>query len=96
MDRLRVLEHALMVEQALASITLAALGQSQADNSFEPPESLVSRNKDLLIKFHDRLSKMGPIKRLKLPDDAEVARGVKQGRLNLLLSSFVYKAREPN
>ena len=88
MDRLRMLEHALMVEQALASVTLAAMGHSRANNSFEPPESLVMKNKELLIKLHERLSRMGPLKRLTLPDDAEVARDVKQGASVDLLAKF--------
>ncbi|KAL5966967.1 Chromodomain-helicase-DNA-binding protein 5 [Taenia solium] len=77
-DRLRMLEHALMVEQGLAAVVLAVQGQTQADKSPDPPESLVQENARLLVKLSKRLAKMGPIKRIKVPNNPEIASGVKR------------------
>lgn len=79
-DRLRMLEHALMVEQALATVVLAVQGQTQADKSPDPPESLVQENARLLVKLSKCLAKMGPIKRIKVPNNPEIASSVKRGK----------------
>ncbi|KAL5107640.1 Chromodomain-helicase-DNA-binding protein 5 [Taenia crassiceps] len=84
-DRLRMLEHALMVEQALATVVLAVQGQTQADKSPDPPESLVQENAHLLVKLSKCLAKMGPIKRIKVPDNPEIASGVKRAVFDLHL-----------
>ncbi|EUB63929.1 Chromodomain-helicase-DNA-binding protein [Echinococcus granulosus] len=84
-DRLRMLEHALMVEQALAAVVLAVQGQTQADKSPDPPESLVQENTRLLVKLSKCLAKMGPIKRIKVPNDPEIASGVKRAVFDLHL-----------
>uniref|UniRef100_A0A5K3FV75 DUF1086 domain-containing protein n=2 Tax=Mesocestoides corti TaxID=53468 RepID=A0A5K3FV75_MESCO len=84
-DRLRMLEHALLVEQALASVTLAALGQTSADSTPEPPEALLKKNQELLSVFSSRLTQKGPIKRIDLPSDPEIAEKVKRAVFDLHL-----------
>lgn len=80
--RLRLLEQALLVEQALVQVALAVAGLEDcatADLATRQP-GVVSQVTETARALSGRLAQMGPIKRVVLPKNHHNPEAVKQGR----------------
>ncbi len=80
-QRLKMLEQALLVEQAVSHLALVLTGNETEDSASIPRDDLVEQTAVVTARLSNELTRLGPIKRILLPRDQNLAESVREGML---------------